>query len=82
MITVLGLDLGTLALAACSVLLVLVLVWFTAAVVSIHRDDRRGIPSDCPGAPRRFRRRMLGTYTRHRQPPTRRKPADRPTAGR
>ncbi|MGI5274203.1 hypothetical protein ACQEUU_34060 [Nonomuraea sp. CA-218870] len=58
-----ALDWGTLIAAAGIALGVLVLVGFGAAVVSIQRDDRRGVPAASPTSPRRFRRRVLGTHT-------------------
>lgn len=56
-------DWGTLIAAAGVALGVLALVGFGAAVVSIRRDDRRGVPAASATSPRRFRRRVLGTYT-------------------
>ncbi|PZG08921.1 hypothetical protein [Nonomuraea aridisoli] len=60
---ILDLDFGTLALAAGIALSALTLAGFGAAVFSIRRDDRRGVPAASAASPRRFRRRVLGTYT-------------------
>lgn len=56
------LDWGMLIAAAGIALSVLALIGFAVAVVSIRRDDRRGIPAATPTSPRRFRRRVLGTH--------------------
>ncbi|MEU4576001.1 hypothetical protein [Nonomuraea sp. NPDC023979] len=59
-------DLGTLMVTTGVVLSLGAFGAFVATVVSIRGDDRRRVPEASPASPRRFRRRVLGTYTRHR----------------